>query len=73
MSSAEKAEMTGHVENMKDVGEDNDRMTGKANEDGPAPILSPAETRRLLRKIDCRVIPILAILYLLSFLDRGGW
>lgn len=29
------------------------------------------EYRRLLRKIDGRVVPILAILYLLSFLDRG--
>lgn len=32
---------------------------------------SPEEMRRLLRKVDMRVIPILAILYFLSFLDRG--
>lgn len=32
---------------------------------------TPEETKRLLRKIDMRVIPILAILYFLSFLDRG--
>ncbi len=31
----------------------------------------PTELRRLLRKIDLRVIPILALLYFLSFLDRG--
>jgi hypothetical protein len=31
----------------------------------------PAELDRILRKVDIRVIPILAILYLLSFLDRG--
>lgn len=31
-----------------------------------------AEHGKILRKIDYRVIPILAILYLLSFLDRGG-
>lgn len=35
--------------------------------------LSPSETKKLLRKIDRRVIPILAILYFFSFLDRGNW
>lgn len=33
--------------------------------------LPRAELNRILRKVDIRVIPILAILYLLSFLDRG--
>jgi hypothetical protein len=30
----------------------------------------PKSTKRLLRKIDMRLIPFLALLYLLSFLDR---
>lgn len=30
------------------------------------------ESKRILRKVDLRVIPILAILYFLSFLDRGN-
>lgn len=30
-----------------------------------------AEAKRILRKVDFRVIPILAVLYFLSFLDRG--
>lgn len=30
------------------------------------------EEKRLLRKMDVRVVPILAVLYLLSFLDRGA-
>jgi len=29
------------------------------------------ESKKILRKVDLRVIPILAILYFLSFLDRG--
>jgi hypothetical protein len=33
--------------------------------------VSQAEYDKLLRKVDLRVIPILAVLYLLSFLDRG--
>jgi hypothetical protein len=73
MSFAENVDMTGHVENVKGAGRVNDRIPDNTIEDGSAPSLSPAETRRLLRKIDCRVIPILAVLYLLSFLDRGGW
>ncbi|KAJ5390513.1 uncharacterized protein N7496_001581 [Penicillium cataractarum] len=35
--------------------------------------LAPAEYKKLLRKIDYHVIPMLTILYLLSFLDRGTW
>lgn len=33
-----------------------------------------AEARAALRKVDKRLIPLLALLYLLAFLDRGnGW
>ncbi|CAI7587218.1 unnamed protein product [Penicillium manginii] len=34
--------------------------------------VSDREYNRILRKVDYRVIPILASLYLLSFLDRGS-
>ncbi|KAG5642182.1 hypothetical protein DXG03_003445 [Asterophora parasitica] len=37
----------------------------------PPPTLSEAEERKLYRKIDVRLMPILALLYLLSFIDRG--
>ncbi|KAL5334135.1 MFS general substrate transporter [Aspergillus crustosus] len=40
--------------------------------DQPDDTVSSAEFDRILRKVDLRVIPILAILYLLSFLDRGS-
>ncbi|KAH7109162.1 major facilitator superfamily domain-containing protein [Dactylonectria estremocensis] len=33
---------------------------------------SPAETKRLLRKIDWALLPLLSLLYLLSFLDRAN-
>ena len=33
---------------------------------------STIDERRLLRKIDLRVVPWLAVLYLLNFLDRGN-
>ncbi|KAK2846422.1 hypothetical protein FQN49_005736 [Arthroderma sp. PD_2] len=33
---------------------------------------SPEETRRILRKVDYRLIPLLTVLYLLAFIDRGN-
>ena len=35
------------------------------------PTLTPEEEAKVWRKIDMRLIPILALLYLFSFLDRG--
>jgi hypothetical protein len=34
------------------------------------PVFDPKETKRILRKVDFRLIPVLALLYLLAFLDR---
>ena len=38
----------------------------------PPPTLSAAEERALWRKVDMRLMPILTIMYLCSFLDRGN-
>lgn len=38
----------------------------------PPPTLSTEEERKLWRKIDLRLMPILSLMYLLSFLDRGA-
>lgn len=35
-------------------------------------ILSASEEKKLYRKIDLRLMPILTLMYLCSFLDRGG-
>ncbi|KAL4790461.1 major facilitator superfamily domain-containing protein [Aspergillus venezuelensis] len=45
---------------------------GAIKEGDPEPSVSPAEYNKILRKVDIRVLPILAVLYLLSFLDRGS-
>lgn len=34
------------------------------------PFISPEEEKRLLRKMDLRIMPILVALYVMSFLDR---
>jgi len=36
-----------------------------------SPSLTPEEEARIWRKIDLRLMPILALIYLFSFLDRG--
>ena len=37
----------------------------------PPPTLTPEQERRLWRKIDLWLMPILTLMYLCSFLDRG--
>ena len=43
-----------------------------SNELGAPPDFSGIDKDKVLRKMDIRLIPMLAILYLLSFLDRGN-
>ena len=54
-------------ENFKTMHLENENEESRAN----ASVASDAELAKILRKIDYRIIPILAVLYLLSFLDRG--
>lgn len=49
-----------------------ERNQSLALKDGAEEATDPAELKRILRKIDIHVVPILAVLYLLSFLDRGS-
>lgn len=37
----------------------------------PPPIFTAEEEKKLWRKVDLRLMPILALMYLLSFMDRG--
>ena len=38
----------------------------------PPPTLTPEEEKKLWRKIDMKLMPILTLMYLCSFLDRGN-
>lgn len=40
--------------------------------DQTATIYDEVESKRILRKVDMRLLPCLTLLYLLSFLDRGN-
>lgn len=58
----------------------NEHLTHNKNEKGAvpdndplqAPDFSHIDEKKVLRKMDIRLIPMLALLYLLSFLDRGN-
>ena len=39
----------------------------------PPPALSKEEERKLWLKIDFRLMPILCVMYLMSFMDRGEY
>ena len=43
----------------------------EGSEETPPPKFTPEEEKRVYRKIDMRLLPILTIMYLMSFLDRG--
>ncbi|KAF8303430.1 MFS general substrate transporter [Clavulina sp. PMI_390] len=66
---------------MADIGHDNEKHDLDAShleiyEDrkgsADVPTLTPEEVRRAYRKIDLRLLPILSLMYLLSFMDRGN-
>ncbi|KAI9370254.1 major facilitator superfamily domain-containing protein [Aspergillus egyptiacus] len=51
----------------------NDAQLESVGTDGlSGPVYSEAMQKRVLRKMDLRLIPMLALLYLLAFLDRGN-
>lgn len=44
-----------------------------ADEERSGDFFDPAAEKRLVRKLDRHIIPIVMLLYLLSFLDRWVW
>ncbi|RUS17452.1 hypothetical protein BC937DRAFT_89966 [Endogone sp. FLAS-F59071] len=55
-------------DDKQDAGKENIKTDLEFYSDGET--FDPAEERRLLRKLDLKLIPFLALLYLCSFLDR---
>ena len=43
------------------------------SQDLPKVILTSEQERKLWQKIDVRLLPIISLMYLLSFMDRGGY
>lgn len=50
---------------------DSEKETASSN-DHTTTIYDEVESKRILRKVDMRLLPCLTLLYLLSFLDRGN-
>lgn len=56
----------------KDSSEDEKLGTSDNNPIVLALELDEAEERRILRKVDWRLVPILSLLYLIAFIDRSN-
>lgn len=72
-SAIDNDSATGTVRETKDMGTDNLATldTGYTESDVVAD-LPPAEGKRALRKVDFRLVPLLAVLYLVAFIDRSN-
>jgi len=73
------SEEKGHSPSLKDEKEKrNSSSSGITVDFGgesslpPPPTLTSEQERKLWRKVDIRLMPILSLMYLLSFLDRGS-
>ncbi|KAG0702235.1 MFS general substrate transporter [Suillus ampliporus] len=51
---------------------DQERLEDSNSDLENVPMLTPEQERKLWRKIDLRLMPILSLMYLLAFLDRGN-
>ena len=67
ISMADDKKATGHFESPPGDGNVSD-----PEKTGEVVAFSNVDEKKVLRKMDIRLIPMLALLYLLSFLDRGN-
>ncbi|KAJ6498889.1 MFS general substrate transporter [Mycena sanguinolenta] len=72
MSTEEKVEAKASLEKTSDSQLSEHFDFGGESTLPPPPTLTVEEERKLWRKIDLRLMPILSLLYLASFLDRGN-
>jgi hypothetical protein len=59
-----------HAELVKGSSLPDDRNSLVIGEDGSIPTIDLAAEKKLLRKLDLHIIPIVMLLYLFSFIDR---
>jgi hypothetical protein len=68
--------MSSHTDSPVSVGQKDLGVTEMkehdSNSEGHDFDFSGIDEKKMLRKMDVRLIPVLAVLYLLSFLDRGN-
>ncbi|EIM88795.1 MFS general substrate transporter [Stereum hirsutum FP-91666 SS1] len=70
MMSNEKIEAQ-HIDEKKDLSGKFRHVESAEEEDGPE-ILSTFEEKRLLRKLDMRILPIACLMYIFAYLDRSN-
>lgn len=75
MQEYEKAEHDiEHIEGTQQSGKFHENGLQEHDEaSAPPVVLTPEQEKALWRKIDLRLMPMLSIMYLMSFLDRGAF
>lgn len=66
-----KSQDMGHVETIPPSGTLND-LEQHGIAENHLPRYGDEETTRILRKVDLRLLPVLTLLYIISYLDRGN-
>lgn len=82
MSVAKEVEVGAHGSILESGIEDSPKAISKSASDlddnynlyqqQAGEVLDPNEAKKVLRKIDLRIIPVLFIIYLLQYLDKNG-
>ncbi|KAF2475581.1 MFS general substrate transporter [Lindgomyces ingoldianus] len=65
-----KADLTGDDKKIEDLGEK--KLSSDGEIEANVVELNEAEARRILKKVDFRLVPLLSLLYLVAFIDRSN-
>lgn len=71
-SSSTPSEKEARIETVRNDDRSDDIDFGGESTLPPPPSLTEAQELKLWRKVDLRLMPILSLMYLFSFLDRGA-
>ncbi|KAM5343860.1 hypothetical protein ACJ41O_012397 [Fusarium nematophilum] len=71
---SEKTDSFGHIESVRQATDlaDLENCDAHKGQNHSLPIYGDRETIRVLRKVDLRLLPMLTLLYVISYLDRGN-
>jgi len=74
MAYAANTVPTNHINpiSSEDNRRDEERQEDSVLDLKDVPVLTPEQEKKLWRKIDMRIVPILSLMYLLAFIDRSA-
>lgn len=67
-----KKDIVGDDKRIEDVGEKGEKISSDGELEANRLALAETEAKRILRKVDFRLVPVLSLLYLVAFIDRSN-